>query len=92
MAIAAASASQSCPRVAAQGSAIARSSSRRAVERADRGQRCELLLLELVVEGAGVLADDHFDRLLDVGELAAQDIDALELVPAGRPSQRSSAP
>ena len=51
---------QSCPCVAAQCSAsVAELAVAAALERADRGQRRELVLLELVVERARVLADDH---------------------------------
>src|ERR1044071_9026472 len=51
-----------------------------AVERADVRQRRELVLLELVIERARILADDQVDRGRHVAELAAQRVDRVELV------------
>src|ERR1044071_8689444 len=67
-------------RRALQGERVGR---RGAVERGDRGQRLQLVLLELVVERARVLADEPRDRLVDVAELPAQRLDPVELVPGG---------
>src|ERR1051325_7226432 len=52
----------------------------RRLEHAERGQRLQLVLLELVVERARVLADDRRQRLVDVAELAAQRLDRVDLV------------